>query len=48
MRKLGILLLAAWLIITGLKDLADLSFRYDNVVMGALAIAAGVLLVVNR
>ena len=45
-RNLGMLLLAAWLILTGLIPLLKLSF--SGLVMAILAIAAGVLIVVGR
>ncbi|HEX7043616.1 MAG TPA: hypothetical protein VF203_03280 [Burkholderiales bacterium] len=48
MRNLGTLLLAVWLIATGLRSAVSLSFAYDTLVLGALAIAAGVLLIVRR
>lgn len=48
MRHAGTLLLAAWLIATGLQGIADLHFRYDDIVLGALALAAGVLLLIRR
>jgi hypothetical protein len=42
------LLLAAWLILTGLIPLLNLSFSGLGTVMAILAIAAGVLIVVGR
>jgi len=42
------LLLAAWLILTGLIPLFKLSFSGLGMVMAILAIAAGVLIVVGR
>jgi hypothetical protein len=42
------LLLAAWLILTGLIPLLNLSFSGLGTVMSALAIAAGILIVVGR
>jgi hypothetical protein len=47
-RNLGMLLLAAWLILTGLMPLLNLSFSGLGTVMAILAIAAGVLIVVGR
>ncbi len=47
-RNLGMLLLAAWLVITGLIPLLNLSFSGLGTVMAVLAIAAGVLIVVGR
>jgi len=42
------LLLAAWLILTGLIPLLHLSFSGLGTLMAILAIAAGVLIVVGR
>jgi len=47
-RNLGMLLLAAWLILTGLIPLFSLSFSGLGTVMAILAIASGVLIVVGR
>jgi len=47
-RNLGMLLLAAWLIITGLVPLFNFSFSGLGTVMAILAIAAGVLIIVGR
>jgi hypothetical protein len=48
MRKLGLFLLGVWLILAGLMAIVDLRFRYDELVTGAIAIAAGVLIILNR
>ena len=47
-RNLGMLLLAIWLILTGLMPLLNLSFSGVGTLMGILAIAAGVLLLIGR
>jgi len=47
-RNLGMLLLAAWLILTGVIPLLNLSFSGLGTLMAVLAIAAGVLIVVGR
>jgi hypothetical protein len=47
-RNLGMLLLAAWLVMTGVIPLLNLSFPGLGTVMGILAIAAGILIVVGR
>ena len=47
-RNIGMLLLAVWLIMTGLIPLLHLSFSGLGTVMAILAIAAGVLIVVGR
>ena len=45
---LGLLLLAVWLIATGLFHLLKVSFQWQDIVMAVLAVAAGVLLLFNR
>jgi hypothetical protein len=47
-RNVGMLLLALWLVLTGLVPLLHLSFSGLGTVMAILAIAAGVLIVVGR
>jgi hypothetical protein len=47
-RSIGLLLLAAWLILTGVIPLINLSFAYLGTVMAVLAIAAGVLIAIGR
>ena len=47
-RNIGMLLLAIWLILTGLIPLLNLRFSGLEMVMAILAIAAGVLIVVGR
>ena len=47
-RSIGLLLLAAWLILTGVIPLIHLSFAYLNIVMAVLAISAGVLIAIGR
>ncbi len=48
-RGLGMILLAAWLIATGVLALApDLNFRSSGVVLALLAIAAGVVILWER
>jgi hypothetical protein len=42
------LLLAVWLIVTGLSELIGLSFAYKPQLLGGLAIAAGVLIAMGR
>lgn len=48
MKNLGHLLLAAWLILYGLKSVIGLSFSYDYMVLGILAIVAGVFVAIRR
>ena len=47
-RNIGMLLLAVWLVMTGLIPLLNLSFSGLGTVMAILAIAAGILIVVGR
>jgi hypothetical protein len=47
-RNIGMLLLALWLVLTGLVPLLNLSFSGLGIVMAILAIAAGVLIAVGR
>ena len=47
-RNIGMLLLAVWLVLTGLIPLLNLSFSGLGTVMAVLAIAAGVLIIIGR
>ena len=47
-RNLGTLLLAIWLILTGLIELVNFSFSGLPIIMAILAMAAGVLLLLRR
>ncbi|MDQ3262173.1 MAG: hypothetical protein M3Y59_00720 [Myxococcota bacterium] len=47
-KGLGMLLLAVWLILQGLIQLAGLRFEYLHVITGVLAIASGALLLIRR
>jgi hypothetical protein len=47
-RRLGMLLLAIWLILEGLILLFSLSFTGLNIIMGILALAAGILILLER
>ena len=47
-KNLGMLLLGIWLIITGLSAFVDIHFAQMGLVMAALAIAAGVLILLGR
>ena len=48
MKNVGMLLLAVWLIATGLKAVIHLSFEYDVLVLGILAMVSGILLILKR
>jgi hypothetical protein len=47
-RNIGMLLLALWLVVTGLIPLLHLSFSGMGTGMAVLAIAAGVLIAIGR
>lgn len=47
-KNFGLLLLAAWLILSGLIPLLNLSFSGLGTVMSILAVVAGILIVVGR
>jgi uncharacterized membrane protein HdeD (DUF308 family) len=47
-KKLGMILLSIWLIVSGLIAIFNLSFTGLSIVMGILAIAAGVLILLDR
>ena len=47
MRNLGIILLAAWLILTGLVTITDLKIPSGEIILALLAIAAGVLMLLS-
>jgi hypothetical protein len=47
-RNIGLLLLAVWLILTGLIPLLNFSFTGLGAVMAVLAIAAGILIAIGR
>ena len=47
-RNIGMLLLALWLVLSGLIPLLSLGFSGLGVVMAVLAIAAGVLIALGR
>ncbi len=47
-RSVGMLLLAIWLILTGLFSLFSLSFVGLSEILGILALAAGVLILLGR
>jgi hypothetical protein len=47
-RKYGTILLCVWLIASGVMPLIRLSFPHDGQVLSVLAIAAGVLILIDR
>lgn len=44
----GVLVLAIWLIASGVMALLDISFKWDGQVLAVVAIAAGILLLIDR
>lgn len=47
-RNVGMLLLAVWLVLTGLVPLLNLGFSGLGTVMAVLAVTAGVLIAIGR
>lgn len=47
-KNLGMLLLAVWLIITGLLPFIDISFANMGAILSILAVAAGCLILLGR
>lgn len=47
-KNIGMLLLAAWLILSGLVALFSLNFAFLPVIMGILALAAGIFILLGR
>ncbi len=47
-RKLGTLLLAIYLILAGLAQLFNINFTGEGIIMGILALAAGILILLER
>ena len=46
-KKIGVILLAVWLILFGLFPIIKLTFEGQAIIMGLLAIAAGVCLLLD-
>jgi hypothetical protein len=46
--NLGILLLAVWLVLAGAMKLLNFAFPYSAMVLPALAVIAGILIIVQR
>ena len=47
-KSVGMILLAIWLILTGLISLFNLTFPEISIVMGLLALVAGILILIGR
>ncbi len=48
MKDVGMLLLAVYLIVVGLKTVIGFTFPYDHLLVGVLAIVTGVLLIMKK
>lgn len=46
--KLWPYVLGAWLVLTGLNSVISLNFQYEKMVLGVLALIAGVLVVLRK
>lgn len=46
-RSIGVLLLAVWLIVTGLAHILHFSFSGMGTIMAVVAIAAGILIIMG-
>lgn len=47
-KGLGALLLGIWLVATGLLSLAAIAIPYQGVILSLLALAAGILILIDR
>lgn len=47
-KRIGMMLLGAWLVLTGLIRLIDFSFKGLATVMALLAIVAGALIIIDK
>ncbi|OBS09580.1 hypothetical protein [Acidihalobacter prosperus] len=48
MRRLGFVLTGIWLLLTGLSTLVHIRFEYRELLMSALAVVAGIMLILQR
>ena len=46
--KLWPYFLGAWLVLSGLNSVISLNFKYESMVMGVLALIAGVLVIIRK
>ena len=46
--KLWPYVLGAWLVLTGLNSVINLNFQYEKMVLGVLALVAGVLVILRK
>lgn len=47
-KKIGVILLAVWLILWALLTISNFQFELSNVLLGVLAAAAGIFLLLDR
>lgn len=47
-RKLGLILLSIWLIVTGLQKFISIPIPYLGNIMAVIAIAAGILILIGK
>ena len=47
-RKIWVILLAVWLIVWGLLQITNIRFELQGVIMGVLALAAGILALFDK
>lgn len=48
MKNIGLVLLGVLLVLYGLVEIFDLSFKGLDIVMGVLALASGILIILKR
>lgn len=46
--KLWPYVLGVWLVLSGLNSLINLNFKYETMVMGVLALIAGVFVIIRK
>jgi len=47
-RKFWVIALCLWLVLWGLLSITNFRFEAENLIMGILAIAAGILLILDK
>lgn len=47
-RSLGMILLCIWLILTGVLSVTNITFAAASIIMGVLAIAAGIFVLLGK
>ena len=46
--KLWPYFLGAWMVLNGLNSIINLNFKYESMVMGVLALVAGILIILRK